>query len=97
MSEYFLLCNFTDQGIRHIKDMPNRRAAARDLAKTLGVEIKSAFMALGTHDLIVHVEAASDDIIAKFVLAIASKGNIRSQTVKVFSEAESDKIIGALG
>ena len=96
MSAYFLLCNFTDQGIRNIKDMPNRRAAARELAGKLGVEIKAAYMALGTYDLIVQAEAASDEVIAGFVLSLTSKGNVRTQTIKVFPEAEADKIVTAL-
>jgi uncharacterized protein with GYD domain len=39
MSAYMLLCNFTDQGIRTIKEALQRRAAARELAKKLGVDI----------------------------------------------------------
>ena len=96
MSAYMLLCNYTDQGIRNIKDVPKRRAAARELGKKLGVEIKVGYMALGTYDLIVHAEAASDEAMAKFVLSLATKGNVRTTTVKVFSEAETDKIISAI-
>ena len=96
MSAYVLLCNFTDQGIKGIKDVPKRRAAAREIGKSLGVEIKSGQLALGAYDLILHVEAASDEAMAKFVLSVASKGNVRTTTVKVFSEAETDKIIAAI-
>ena len=96
MSQYVLLCNYTDQGIRGIKDVPKRRAAARELGKKLGVEIKAGYMALGTYDLIVHAEAASDEAMAKFVLSLAAKGNLRTTTVKVFPEAEADKIISAI-
>ena len=96
MSEYVLLCNFTDQGVKGIKDVPKRRAAAREIGKSLGVEIKSSHLALGAYDLILHAEAASDEAMAKFVLSVASKGNVRTTTVKVFSEAETDKIIAAI-
>jgi uncharacterized protein with GYD domain len=96
MSGYVLLCNYTDQGIRNIKEVPKRRAAARELGKKLGVDIKAGYMALGTYDLIIHTEAASDEAMATFVLSLASKGNVRTTTVKVFPEAETDKIIAAL-
>jgi uncharacterized protein with GYD domain len=96
MSGYVLLCNYTDQGIRNIKEVPNRRAAARELGKKLGVDIKAGYLALGTYDLIIHAEAASDEAMATFVLSLASKGNVRTTTVKVFPEAETDKIIAAL-
>ena len=47
MSAYMLLCNFTDQGVRTIKDAPKRRAAARELAKKLGIDVKASYLAIG--------------------------------------------------
>jgi uncharacterized protein with GYD domain len=91
-----LLCNYTDQGVRTIKDVPKRRAAAQELGKKFGVDIKAGYLAVGTYDLIVHAESDSDDAMAKFVLSVASKGNVRTTTVKVFSQEESDEIIAAV-
>jgi uncharacterized protein with GYD domain len=96
MSTYMLLCNYTDQGVRTIKDVPNRRAAAQELGKKLGVDIKAGYLAIGVYDLIIHAESGSDEAIAKFVLSLASKGNVRTTTVKVFSQDEADKIIAAV-
>jgi uncharacterized protein with GYD domain len=96
MSMYMLLCNFTDQGVRNIKDAPSRRAAAREMGKKLGVDIKAGYLAMGTYDLLIHVEAASDEAMATFVMSLASKGNVRTTTLKVFPEAEYDKIVAAL-
>ena len=91
-----LLCNYTDQGVRTIKDVPKRRAAAQELGKKLGIDIKAGYLAIGTYDLIIHAESASDDAMAKFLLSLASRGNVRTTTVKVFGQEESDKIIGPL-
>jgi uncharacterized protein with GYD domain len=96
MSMYMLLCNYTEQAVRNMKDMPKRREAAREKAKKLGVEIKAAYLALGAHDLIIHVEAPDDEAIAKFVLSVAAMGNMRTTTVRCFPEAEFEKIIGGL-
>jgi uncharacterized protein with GYD domain len=96
MSMYMLLCNFTDQAVRNMKEAPSRRAAAREVAKKLGVEIKAGYLALGAYDLIIHLEAGDEETVAKFVLSLASAGNLRTTTIKVFSEAETDRIIGAL-
>jgi uncharacterized protein with GYD domain len=93
---YMLLCNYTEQAVRNMKEMPKRREAAREKAKKLGVEIKAAYLALGAHDLIIHVEAPNDETIAKFVLSLASMGNMRTTTVRCFPEAEFEKIIGGL-
>ena len=96
MSAYVLLCNFTDQGVRTIKEAPQRRAAARELAKKLGVEIKMAYLAIGPYDLVIHAEAPNDETLATYRLSLGSRGNMRTTTLKVFSEAEADKIIGAV-
>jgi len=97
MATYILLCNYTDQGIRAVKDSPKRRAAAKELGKKFGVELKTSYLATGTCDVILTVEAASDDAVAKWALSLASKGNVRTTTIKVFPEAEMDKILESLG
>ena len=96
MSAYMLLCNFTDQGVRTIKEMPQRRAAARELGKKLGVDIKAGYLAMGKYDLIIHTEATDDEAMAKFLLSLAALGNVRTTSVKVFPEADVDKIIAGL-
>lgn len=96
MSTYMLLCNYTDQGVRTIKEVPKRRAAAREFGKKLGVDIKTGYLAMGTYDLIIHAEATDDEAMAKFLLSMGALGNVRTTTVKVFPEPEFDKIIAAL-
>ena len=96
MSAYMLLCNFTDQGVRTIKEVPQRRAAARELGKKLGVDIKAGYLAIGAYDLIIHTEATDDEAMAKFLLSLAALGNVRTTTIKVFPEADVDKIIAGL-
>ena len=96
MSTYMLLCNYTDQGVRTIKEVPKRRAAARELGKKLGVDIKVGYLAMGTYDLIIHAEATDDEAMAKFLLSMGALGNVRTTTVRVFPEPEFDKIIAAL-
>ena len=96
MSTYMLLCNFTEQGVRTIKEMPQRRAAARELGKKFGVDIKAGYLAIGTYDLIIHTEAKDDEAMAKFLLSLAALGNVRTNTIKVFPEADVDKIIAGL-
>ncbi len=96
MSTYILLVNYTDQGIRNIKDSPNRADAARKLAKTFGVEMKDLYLTMGGYDLIITMEAPSDDAVAKFALAVGATGNVRSTTLKAFTEQEYRGIVDAL-
>jgi uncharacterized protein with GYD domain len=62
--------------------VPKRRAAARELGKKLGGDIKSGYLAIGTYDLIIHAESASDDAMAKFLLSLASKRNVRTTKLR---------------
>jgi len=93
---FMLSLNFTDQGIRSIKDTSKRIKAARDLAKKFGAEIKQLYLTTGQYDLIVFVEAPSGDHIAKFALAVGSLGNIRSRTSRLWTEEEYLKIVSEL-
>jgi len=96
MSTFVSLINWTDQGIRNVKDSPKRLDAARKTLKEMGSELKAFYMTQGSLDAILIFEAPSDEVAAKFLLKIGSAGNIRTTTLKAYSEAEYRKIIGTL-
>ena len=50
----------------------------------------------GEYDAVVTIEAPDDETYATFVLNIAAQGNIRTTTLKAFSEEESFRILGNL-
>jgi uncharacterized protein with GYD domain len=93
---FILSMNFTDQGIRAIKDAPKRAAAARELAKKVGVEIKQVYLTSGDADLVGLVETPSGDHIAKFALALGSLGNVRTRTARAWTEDEYKKLVSEL-
>ena len=88
MPTFMLSMNFTDQGIRNIKQAPKRAEAARDLGKKLGVEVKHLYLTSGESDLVAFVDTPSGDNVAKFALALGSLGNVRTRTARVWSADE---------
>ena len=96
MPTFIVFGNWTDQGIRAIKDSAKRAMAARELGKKLGVEIKQIFLTSGDTDLVVIVETANPDNIVKFALAIGSQGSLRTRTARAWPEAEYQKLISEL-
>jgi uncharacterized protein with GYD domain len=96
MSTYIMLINFTEQGIRNVKSSPKRADAARFLAKSCGAEMKDLYLTMGVYDLVAIVEANNDEAVAKFALALGSIGNVRSTTLKAFTEKEYRNIIESL-
>jgi len=57
MATYIILANFTEQGIRNVKDSPNRADAFKDMARRAGVTVKEQYWTLGAHDIVAIVEA----------------------------------------
>lgn len=88
--------NWTDQGIRNVKDAPKRAQAARDLAKKLGVEMKELYLTSGDTDLVTILETATGDNVAKFAMAIGAMGNVRTRTARAWTQTEMEKMISEL-
>jgi uncharacterized protein with GYD domain len=93
---FIMSMNFTERGIREIKDDPKRAQAAKDLAKKCGCEIKQVYLTSGEYDLMQIIETASEDNIAKYALANCSLGFVRTRTARAWSLDERTKIVSEL-
>ena len=71
MGEYILLADWTEQGIRNVKESPKHLDAARKLAKTRGPDGQTLHDHR-QHDMVAHLEAPDDATVAKFVLSLAA-------------------------
>lgn len=96
MATYIMLLNYTEQGIKNFKESPKRQEAAREMARTFGVELKEIYLTMGIHDFVAVAEAADDQAVAKFALSVGALGNIRTTTLRAFSQAEFRDIVQAL-
>lgn len=96
MTTYIMLANWTEQGIRNVRESPKRLDAARKALKDMGGDIKSFFLTMGAQDMIVIYEAPDDAIAARFTLMLGAAGNIRTQTLKAFPEQAYREIIHSL-
>jgi uncharacterized protein with GYD domain len=92
MATYIMLANFTDQGIRNIKDSPDRLGAFRAMAEKLGVSIKSVHYTVGNYDIVSVIEG-SDEAVTSVLLKLGSLGNVRTKTLRAFSAEEMKTII----
>jgi uncharacterized protein with GYD domain len=94
MATYIVLANFTDQGIRNVKDSPERYAAFRAMAEKLGVTVKSSYWTVGHYDMVLTLEG-TDEAVTAALLKVGSLGNVRSETLRAFSGDEMKKIIAS--
>jgi uncharacterized protein with GYD domain len=93
MATYIILGNFTDQGIRNIKDSVKRADAVKESARKFGVNMKEICWTMGQYDMIVTVEAPDDASVSAFALAVGAAGNIRGQTLRAYSRDEMNAIL----
>jgi len=96
MPTFICFVNWTDQGIKNIKDSPNRAEAARAALKAMGGEIKDIYVTSGQYDLVLIAEVPDGDVMAKFALAVGAQGNVRTTTCRAFTEDEFQKIVSDL-
>ncbi len=93
MPVYISLINLTDQGIRTIKDDPVRVQAATQIAQREGVRILSEWWTMGPYDAVMIAEAPDDETMNRFLLGAGRQGNIRTVTMRAFTQ---DEILGIL-
>jgi len=96
MATYITLLRYTQQGITTIKEAPKRIDAARKAYQALGAELKALYLVMGRYDFVALVEAPDDTTAAKAALALGSRGNVSSETLRAFSEDEFRNIVGGL-
>ncbi len=88
MGTYILLVNSTDHGAKGVAEIPDRQEASRQTAKKLGIVRKAVYMTFGPYDFVQIIEAPDDAAVAKYVLSVNSKGNVRTTTMRAFDEPE---------
>jgi uncharacterized protein with GYD domain len=96
MPTYIIIGNFTDQGIRSVKDTTKRAQALRDTAKKTGATLRDIFWTLGQYDIVAVLDAPDDETIAALGLSIGALGNVRAQTLRAFSENEISRVLGKM-
>jgi uncharacterized protein with GYD domain len=96
MATYLALMRWTKEGIEKIKDSPARLDAARKALEPAGVKITSFYMLMGQYDMAVVIEAPDDAALARISLSLASKGGVRTETLRAFTEDEYRKIISGV-
>lgn len=95
MATFIALINLTDQGVRAVKESPNRFVAAGKLAASLGVTVKQGFWTVGQYDMVVIAEG-SEEAVATWMYKASSLGNVRTTTMRAFTPDEMQKIVAAI-
>jgi uncharacterized protein with GYD domain len=93
MATYCVLSSFTEQGVRNAKDSPKRAEAFKEMARKCGVTVKDLYWAQGQYDIVTILEAPDDLAVTSLALSVGGLGNIRTQTLRLFSAGDMKAII----
>jgi uncharacterized protein with GYD domain len=96
MKTYIILLNYTEQGIKNIKESPARLDAARKAAEAMGGKLKEWYLVMGQYDAVVVAEAPNDEVVSRLMLTIGALGNVRTQTLSALTEGEYRKLCASL-
>jgi uncharacterized protein with GYD domain len=94
---YVALMNWTDQGIRSVKDTVQRRDQADALAQKHGASIEQVYWTVGPYDLVCILDAPDEESATAMVLELGSAGNLRTLTLRAYGREEMSGIIGRIG
>lgn len=97
MTTYILMLTWTEQGVKNLRDSPKRLDAAKKSLEAMGGSIKDFYLTMGQYDMIAICEAPDDAVFAHFALALGMGGNLRTRTMKAFSESAYRELIATLG
>ncbi len=96
MSAYITLVNFTDQGIRNVKGTIERTAALKKTAQAAGIKVIGVWYTLGQYDIVLVAEGPDDETAVRTLLAMGMQGNVRTVSLRAFSEDEMASIIKSM-
>ncbi len=97
MPTYVSLINFTDQGIRNVKDTLDRAQRAAEAAEKYGARFEQIYWTVGPYDLVVVIEAPDDENLSAMLLELGSEGNLRTLTLRAYERDEMSRIVERLG
>ncbi len=96
MPTYVSLLNYTEQGIKNMKDSPARLKKATEAIRAAGGQLKTFYLTLGSYDAVVISEFPDDVTAARALLAIVAGGAVRTQTLRAFDDGEYRAIVAGL-
>ncbi len=95
MATFIVLLDYTDRGIRNLKDSPQRADAFNAFAEKAGAQILGQYWTIGSHDGVLLMEAPTEEVAASVLLHLGAGGNVRTTTLRAFDWAEAQELIDA--
>ena len=96
MATFITTVQFTEQGIKAVRDTCDRAEALMATAERLSVKVTGLYWTLGAFDGVIVCEAPDEATATAALLHLGALGNMRTQTARAFDAAEMQKVLGLL-
>ena len=96
MAMYITLMKLTEQGIKDIKNAPQRVEDAAKGLEALGGCLHAFYLVMGDYDYVAISEGPSDEVAMTFLMALGAAGNTRTTTLKAFPLEAFKELVGRL-
>jgi uncharacterized protein with GYD domain len=96
MPRYVVLVNWTEQGVRNVKENLERTDSGGEIAEKHGLKLVQAYWTVGPYDMVAIFEAPDDEALSAHLLEIGSLGNVRTTTLRAYDEEEMSGILRRL-
>jgi uncharacterized protein with GYD domain len=96
MPTYIAFGDWTDQGVRAVRESPGRLDAAKRQLEEMGGRFVAFWMTMGGHDVVLVHETPDDAVAARFALVLNRSGAVRTKTLKAFPEQAYRQIVASL-
>ena len=96
MPTYIGLYKMTDQGIKDVKNAPSRVEEAIKGVQAMGGKVLGVYIVMGEYDYVTIGEFPSDEVATAFALALGSRGNVRTTSLRAFTKEEFAEIVKKL-
>ncbi len=96
MPAYVILGNWTDQGIRDVKETPKRENAFHELCEKFDARVKDVYRTMGRYDVVAIVDAPSDVAMNTILYSLGTWGTIRTETLRAFTRQETDQVLAKM-
>ena len=88
MVRRILLMKLTDQGIKDIKNAPQRIEQGTKASEKMGGKLIGFYAVTGEYDYIAIGEFPSEEIGMAFVMGLSAPGNVRTTTITAFTKED---------
>jgi uncharacterized protein with GYD domain len=96
MVTFVSLVNWTDQGIRNVKDTIQRYERGEEIANKHGVSNEQIYWTVGPYDMVFIAQAPDAESITAYLLEVGSAGNLRTTTLRGYNRKEMSGILERL-